>query len=107
MTVHEERMLENLELTHGALYSQRALTALVESGMGRDEAYRLVQQAAQRAWDERTPFRELLEEAVDAYRTAPGREAEDAGRIDINAVLDPNAYLEHSDELIGRLEDLR
>jgi adenylosuccinate lyase len=40
MTVHADRMRENLDLTHGALFSQRALTALVESGMTRDEAYR-------------------------------------------------------------------
>ena len=52
MTVHVERMRENLELTHGAIYSQRALTALVESGMERDAAYRIVQESAQRAWDE-------------------------------------------------------
>src|SRR5215204_1766948 len=45
MTVHVERMEANLELTHGALYSQRALTALVESGMERDSAYRIVQEA--------------------------------------------------------------
>ena len=51
MTVHTERMRENLELTHGALFSQRALTALVESGMTRDDAYRVVQENAQRAWD--------------------------------------------------------
>ena len=52
MTVHPERMLANLEATHGALYSQRALLALVEAGRSRDEAYRTVQEAAQRAWDE-------------------------------------------------------
>ena len=60
MTVHTDRMRENLELTHGALFSQRALTALVESGMTRDDAYRLVQESAQRAWDEGTSFRELI-----------------------------------------------
>ncbi len=53
MTVNEERMRENLGLTHGALFSQRALTALVESGMTRDDAYRVVQENAQRAWDTR------------------------------------------------------
>ena len=52
MTVHADRMRENLELTHGAVHSQRALTALVESGMDRDAAYRIVQESAQRAWDE-------------------------------------------------------
>ncbi len=93
MTVHVERMSENLELTYGALYSQRALTALVESGMSRDDAYRLVQEAAQKAWDERTPFRDLLAVA--------------APDLDLDVVLDPKAYLQHTDELMGRLEDLR
>ena len=51
MTVHTDRMRANLELTYGALFSQRALTALVESGMTRDDAYRVVQESAQRAWD--------------------------------------------------------
>ena len=53
MTVHADRMRENLNATHGALYSQRALLALVEAGRSRDDAYRIVQEAAQRAWDER------------------------------------------------------
>ena len=68
MTVHAERMRENLELTHGALFSQRALTALVESGMTRDDAYRVVQENAQRAWDTGTEFRDLLAEAAPAAR---------------------------------------
>jgi len=46
MTVHAERMRGNLELTHGALFSQRVLLALVEGGMARDEAYRIVQSLA-------------------------------------------------------------
>ena len=62
MTVYPDRMRANLELTHGALFSQRALTALIETGMARDDAYRLVQQAAQTAWDTGTPFRDLLAE---------------------------------------------
>ena len=52
MVVHEDRMLANLEATHGALYSQRALLALVEAGRSRDEAYRIVQENAQQAWDD-------------------------------------------------------
>jgi adenylosuccinate lyase len=90
MTVHADRMRANLDLTHGALFSQRALTALIESGMTRDEAYRLVQDAAQRAWDTETPFRELLAEA--------------APQLDLDAVLDPNAYLAHVPEVIARLD---
>ena len=52
MVVDEERMRANLELTHGALYSQRALLALGGGGRSRDEAYRVVQEAAQRAYGE-------------------------------------------------------
>ena len=71
MTVHDERMRENLELTHGALFSQRALTALVESGMTRDDAYRVVQENAQQAWDTGTEFRDLL--ADGGARARPRR----------------------------------
>ncbi len=92
MTVHPDRMRANLELTHGALFSQRALTALIESGMTRDEAYRLVQGAAQEAWDTGTPFRELL--------------AEKAPELDLDAVLDPDAYLVHVPEVLARLDRL-
>ncbi len=55
MTVDSERMRENLELTHGALFSQRVLLALVSTGMSRDDAYRVTQELAQRAWDEGIP----------------------------------------------------
>ena len=93
MTVRAERMQENLELTHGALFSQRALTALVESGMTRDDAYRVVQENAQRAWDTGTEFRDLLAEA--------------APDLDLDAVFDYGAYLTHIPEIIERLEALR
>jgi adenylosuccinate lyase len=93
MTVRAERMRENLELTHGALFSQRALTALVESGLSRDEAYRIVQENAQRAWDTGTEFRDLLAEA--------------APDLDLDAVFDYNAYLTHVPEVFERLEALR
>jgi adenylosuccinate lyase len=92
VVVHEDRMLENLEITHGALYSQRALLALVESGMTRDDAYRVVQENAQRAWDTRTPFRELLAQALPA------------GTIDIDAVFDPRAFTKNAAEIVGRLD---
>jgi adenylosuccinate lyase len=92
MTVHTDRMRQNIELTHGALFSQRALTALVESGMTRDDAYRLVQESAQRAWDEGTSFRELIGAA--------------APQLDLDAVFDYDAYLEHVPEVIARLDRL-
>ena len=90
MTVHADRMRDNLEATHGALYSQRALLALVESGRSRDDAYRIVQEAAQRAWDEGTPFRELLAEA--------------APELDLDSVFDATAFTRHAAEVVSRLD---
>ena len=58
MAVHADRMAANLELTSGALFSQRVLLALVAGGMQRDDAYRIVQRLAQQAWDTRTPLRD-------------------------------------------------
>jgi adenylosuccinate lyase len=107
MTVHADRMRENLELTHGAVHSQRALTALVESGMDRDAAYRIVQESAQRAWDEGTSFRDLLAEKLATSPAAPEVADEEAAGIDLDAVFDPGAYLAHLPEVFERLEDLR
>ncbi len=90
MTIHPERMRENLEATHGALYSQRALLALVESGRSRDEAYRIVQDAAQRAWSEGIPFRDLL--------------APNAPELDLEAVFDPGAFVKHARTIVKRLD---
>ena len=92
MTIRADRMRENLELTHGALFSQRALTALVESGLSRDDAYRVVQENAQRAWGTGTHFRDLLAEA--------------APDLDLDAVFDYDAYLGHVPEIFERLEAL-
>jgi adenylosuccinate lyase len=90
MVVREDRMLANLEATHGALYSQRALLALVEAGRTRDEAYRIVQENAQRAWDTGTHFRELLAAA--------------APDLDLEAVFDAGAFVRHAGEIVARLD---
>jgi adenylosuccinate lyase len=90
MTVQEDRMRENLNATHGALYSQRALLALVEAGRSRDDAYRIVQEAAQRAWDEGIEFRGLMAEA--------------APDLDLDAVFDPSAFVRHARAIVARLD---
>ena len=90
MTVHQDRMLANLELTSGALFSQRVLLALVQSGMQRDDAYRIVQRLGQQAWDTSTPLRELVErEGVD---------------IDLDATFDYGYYVRHVPQILKRLE---
>jgi adenylosuccinate lyase len=94
MTVHADRMRANLELTSGALFSQRVLLALVDAGMQRDDAYRIVQSLAQRAWDERTPLRDLLV-------------AEDAtARLDLDAIFDYGHFVRHADAVFSRLDEI-
>jgi adenylosuccinate lyase len=91
MTVHADRMAANLELTSGALFSQRVLLALVQGGMQRDDAYRIVQRLAQEAWDTGTPLRILLEQE-------PGVE------LDLDAVFDYGHYVRFVPDVIERLE---
>ncbi len=92
MEVDTERMGENLELTHGALFSQRVLLALVSGGMARDEAYRIAQRLAQRAWEERTPLRALL--------------AAERPELDLDAIFDVGHFTRYAREIVSRLDDL-
>ncbi len=95
MVVRGERMLENVESSHGLFFSQRLLLALVDSGLARDEAYRLVQRSAMRAWDEGLDFRDIVrgDRAV-------------ADRVSLDAVFDRAAYTEHVDRVFERLHAL-
>jgi len=92
MQVNKERMRENLELTHGALFSQRVLLALVEGGSARDDAYRIAQELAQRAWDEGTPLRELL--AQD----------DRAAGLDLEEIFTYDHYTRYAEEIVRRLD---
>jgi adenylosuccinate lyase len=94
MTVHTDRMRANLELTHGALFSQRVLLALVEGGMQRADAYPIVQSLAQRAWDEGTPLRDLL--AADPA----------AAGLDLDAIFDYGQFVRHADAIFERLDEI-
>ncbi|MEA2246596.1 MAG: adenylosuccinate lyase [Solirubrobacteraceae bacterium] len=90
MTVHADRMLANLEITSGALFSQRVLLALVSGGMQRDDAYRIVQRLGQQAWDTQTPLRSLLEQ--------------ENVEIDLDEVFDYGYYTRHVPTVLARLE---
>ncbi len=94
MTVDAERMRANLELTHGALFSQRVLLALVDTGMSRDDAYFGVQRAAQQAWDTSTPLRELL--ATDPLTAA----------LDLDTIFDYGQYVRYAAEIVARLDEI-
>jgi adenylosuccinate lyase len=92
LVVHPDRMRANLDMTHGALFSQRVLLALIEQGRSRDEAYRIVQEEAQRAWDTETPLRDLLA-------------ARDLG-LDLETIFDLGHYTRFAHRIVGRLDTI-
>jgi len=71
LVVYPERMLANLNMTHGVIFSQMVLLALVEKGATREDAYAIVQKNAMKSWNENLKFRELLaaDTAVKKYLT--------------------------------------
>jgi adenylosuccinate lyase len=94
LVVDPERMRSNLDLTYGALFSQRALLALVATGLTRDEAYRIVQRLAQQAISEQIPLRDLLA-------------ADPAGsKLDLDEIFDYAPFVRYADEIVGRLDEI-
>jgi len=96
LVVRPERMRANLAASHGLFASQRLLLALVESGLGRDEAYRQVQRHAMRAWDEELDFEALVRADDDI-----------AARIDLDGAFALEPYVAHVDVVFERLRALR
>ena len=95
LVVRPERMRANVDAGHGVFFSQRLLSALVESGLSREAAYRIVQRHAARAWDEELDFRELAR-----------ADAEISGRVDLDRVFSLDAYTAHVDTVFERLRAL-
>jgi adenylosuccinate lyase len=92
MVVDAVRMRENLELTHGALFSQRLLLALVQRGASRDDAYRVMQRLAQQALDTGVNLRDLVA-------------ADPAGAgLDLDAIFDYAPYVRYADQIVDRLD---
>ena len=99
LVVDPDRMRSNLEASGGLVFSQRLLLALVEAGLSRDEAYRLVQRSAMRSQDEGADFRALV-----------GADAEIAAALDPDAltlVFDERDQLRHAGTILDRLTSLR
>ena len=95
LVVRTEQMRRNLELSHGLYFSQRLLLALVETGLSRDEAYRLVQGHAMRAWEEELDFPELVR--------ADGEIGKRLDSAALDAIFDLGHYTRHVDTVFERL----
>jgi adenylosuccinate lyase len=98
LLVHPQRMRENLDAGGGLAYSQGVLLALVDAGLSRDDAYRIVQEAAAAAWDGGADFRAVLAARPDvAERLSPD---------ELEALFDPARYLRNLDVVFDRLVKL-
>ncbi len=95
LQVYPENMRRNLELTQGLVFSHRVLLALIDKGLSRQEAYKLVQENAMRAWKERTPFLDLLCEDEDMLRHL--------SREEIASLFDYGFYTQHVDDSFRRV----
>jgi adenylosuccinate lyase len=98
LRVFPERMRENLDAGGGLAYSQGVLLALVDAGLSRDDAYRIVQEAAAAAWDGEADFRTEL--------TARAEVAERLSTDELEALFDPARYLRNLDVVFDRLAKL-
>ena len=97
LEVDAERMRRNLESSHGLVFSQPVLLALVAAGMTRDDAYRVVQRAAAQSWDRAQSFRALLEQDADVRAAGIDRDV-------LNAAFDLQRSLGRVDLVFEELE---
>ena len=94
MDVHSDRMKQNLESTHGVVFSQRVLLALIEAGMAREAAYGIVHELAMHSWESGEDFRELARSSPEV--------AERLTRGSLDALFDYGYYVRHVDETFER-----
>ncbi len=98
LDVDKERMVENMNMGGGIVFSGRVLLALVEAGMSRDEAYAVVQSAAMRSWAGEGGFRELIAEK---------EEVKEHLGSDIGELFDPSYAIRNLGVVFERVEELK
>ncbi len=95
LKVFPQRMKKNLELTHGLVFSQRVMLALIDKGLSRQKAYEMVQRNAMKSWKGNRSFLTLLKADAEVTGAMPPAELE--------ALFDYQHYLHHVDEIFQRL----
>ena len=96
LQIDRDRMLSNLQSSHGLVFSQPVLLALVGAGASRDDAYRIVQRNAMRAWETGTEFRTLLEQDPEVTLDAAA----------LVAAFDLERSLRHVGRIAAALDEL-
>ncbi len=95
LAVHPKRMLENLQLTRGLVFSGQLLLALTQKGVSRETAYEWVQRNAMKVWDENKDFRELVTKDSDISSHLSSQEIGDVFKLE--------TYLRNIDTIFERV----
>ena len=95
LVVYPQRMMANLNMTHGVIFSQMVLLSLIEKGTTREDAYAVVQKNAMRSWNEGIEFRKLLsqDETVTKY----------LGEKDLDEIFNVKNFLKNLDFIFNRV----
>ncbi|MCT6892880.1 MAG: adenylosuccinate lyase [Bombilactobacillus mellifer] len=95
LTVFPKRMMENMNLTYGLIYSQRVMLKLINKGLTREQAYDLVQPLTAKAWDEEKQFRPLVEKdpIINTHLSSS----------EIDEAFDYHYHLRYVDEIFKRV----
>jgi adenylosuccinate lyase len=96
LKVYPENMRRNIDLTQGVIFSQRVLLALIDKGLSREEAYKMVQDNAMKAWEERKSFLVLLE--------ADDRITRHLSKLELDSLFDYTFFLKYVDDIFKRLQ---
>ncbi len=95
LQVYPEHMKQNLEITRGLIFSQRVMLALIEKGLSREQAYRMVQRNAMKSWKEKANFLDLLLKDPDVSKHL--------SRADLQSIFDYKYFLRYTDEVFERI----
>jgi adenylosuccinate lyase len=82
LVVYPERMLSNIAMTHGVIFSQTVLLSLIEKGITREGAYAIVQRNAMRSWQEGVEFKELLLKDPEVATRIKAEDLDDAFKVE-------------------------
>ena len=95
LNIDSDRMMHNIESTHGVLFSQRVLLALIEQGMEREPAYSIVHNRAMESWESGQDFREMMRSDPDVSSALSAE--------DLDSLFDYRYYVRHVDEIFERV----
>jgi len=95
LQVYPQKMKRDMELTKGLIFSQRVMLALIDKGLSRQEAYKMVQRNAMKAWKGSRNFLTLLKADAEVTAVLPAEELE--------PLFDEQYYLRYIDDIFGRL----